>query len=338
MRGFEEGGIMGASLLQRLISSFFTGVPGLPIGKSPLAEPDWFDRFYRFWTFEIFYLGDHPITVQKVVVAILTLIIGVFLVRRFEKLLRERILPRTQLPDNLQAVIPKFTYYTGLFFTVLLALYFVNIPLTAFAFIGGALAIGIGFGAQSLINNFISGFIILMERPIKIGDMIEVEGYFARIEDIGARCTRIRTGDNIHILVPNSSFLEKSIINWTLSDKMVRAKVTVGVAYGSPVKRVEALLIEIAKNLDEVLASPEPFVVFEDFGESALVFSLYFWVRLENLMNKMVIESRVRFAIDEAFNREGIVIAFPQRDVHIDSLKPIEVKISNSDFGGRNSE
>ncbi|RMG60424.1 MAG: mechanosensitive ion channel protein [Deltaproteobacteria bacterium] len=304
------------------ISAFAQG-EAAPAGEGG----SWLSRFLKFWNFRLFYLGDHPVTVQKVIIAILTLIVGVFAVRRLEKVLRERLLPRTNLPENVASVIPKVFYYLGLFFTLLLALYFVNIPLTAFAFIGGALAIGIGFGAQNLINNFISGFIILIERPIKIGDMIEVEGYFARIEDIGARCTRIRTGDNIHILVPNSSFLEKSIINWTLSDRMVRTKVTVGVAYGTDVKRVKELLLEVARGSGDVLPSPEPFVVFEDFGDSALIFSLYFWIRLENLMNKMVIESRIRFAIDETFAREGIVIAFPQRDVHLDSVRPIEVEI-----------
>jgi len=209
----------------------------------------------------------------------------------------------------------------------MLSMRIIRIPLTAFAFVGGALAIGVGFGAQNLINNFISGFILMAERPIRVGDVIDIEGTFATVEDIGPRSTRIRTGDNIHVLVPNSSFLEKNIVNWTLSDKMVRAHITVGVAYGSPVRKVEELLLRSVGEDDKVLKHPKPLVLFKDFGDNALLFHLYFWVSMESLVERLIIESNVRFRIDDLFRESGIVIAFPQRDVHLDSLKPLELKI-----------
>jgi small-conductance mechanosensitive channel len=203
----------------------------------------------------------------------------------------------------------------------------VNIPLAVFAFLGGAVAIGVGFGAQNIINNFISGFILVTERPISIGDLIEVDGTLGGVEEIGARCTRVRTGENIHILVPNSTLLERNITNWTLSDKKIRTKVTVGVIYGSPVDKVKELLLRATEETDRVVKHPEPFVLFADFGDNALIFDVYFWISIEKVIERKRIESSVRFRIDDLFREAGIVIAFPQRDVHLDAHKPLELRI-----------
>jgi small-conductance mechanosensitive channel len=148
------------------------------------------------------------------------------------------------------------------------------------------------------------------------------------VEEIGARCTRVRTGENIHILVPNSAFLEKNITNWTLSDNRIRANIAVGVAYGSPVIMVREKLIQAVGQVDRVLKHPQPFVLFSDFGDNALVFHVYFWVDIMRVIERRQIESDVRFKIDELFAKEGIVIAFPQRDVHLDTLSPLKISIS----------
>jgi potassium efflux system protein len=210
---------------------------------------------------------------------------------------------------------------------LLLALRIVNIPLAAFAFLGGAVAIGIGFGAQNLINNFISGFIIMGEKPISLNDLIEVDGVLGRVEEIGARCTRVRTGENIDILVPNSAFLEKNITNWTLIDTTIRTHVGVGVAYGSPVNQVEKLLLQAAGDTDNIAKSPEPFVLFTDFGDNALMFQVYFWINVRRVIERRMIESRLRFRIDALFRDAGLVIAFPQRDVHLHADGPVPVKM-----------
>lgn len=300
-------------------------------------SPDFFDTiakklasFQKIWNFEFFSIGQNPVTVSKVVVALLFLVLGLFIVKKVVVFFEKRVLTSTRLKPNVAASIQKILYYLGILLVVLFALHLVNIPLTAFAFVGGALAIGVGFGAQTLINNFISGFIIMAEQPIRIGDLIEIEGTFATIEDIGARCTRIRTADNINILVPNSSFLEKNIINWTLSDKMVRANVTVGAVYGSPVRDVERIMIDIAKEHEKVLANPAPFVRFSEFGDNALIFNLYFWVSMTSLSDRLNIESDIRFQIDDRFREVGIIIAFPQRDVHLDAVKPLDIRIMDA--------
>jgi small-conductance mechanosensitive channel len=291
------------------------------------------DRFLSIWKFELFVIDRHAIRVNQIVMAILAFFIGLAVLGQVIRLFKKRVLPKTTLKPNEAATAAKLLYYFGMLLVLLLSLRIIHIPLTAFAFVGGALAIGVGFGAQNLINNFISGFILMAERPIRVGDVIEIEGNFATVEDIGPRSTRIRTGDNIHVLVPNSSFLEKNIVNWTLSDKMVRTHVAVGVAYGSPVREVEALLLKAVSENENILKTPKPFVLFKDFGDNALLFYLYFWVSMDTVTQRLIIESNIRFRIDDLFREAGIVIAFPQRDVHLDASRPLELKILRGDEG-----
>jgi small-conductance mechanosensitive channel len=285
------------------------------------------DKVKNIWNLELWVIDEHGVTVKKLVMALITLIIGLIFIKRIIIFWIRRLLMRTHMKETTSAAIEKILNYIVVFLIVLFALRVVNIPLTLFTFLGGAVAIGVGFGAQNLINNFISGFIIMAEQPIKIGDLIEIEGNFAMVEEIGARCTRIRTGGNVQILVPNSSFLEKNIINWTLSDKEVRAQVTVGVVYGSPVREVERLMLQVANEHKRVRKAPKPFVLFNDFGDNALIFDLYFWMSMSRIMDRRIIESDIRFHIDSLFREAGIVIAFPQRDVHLDTQKPLEFRI-----------
>jgi small-conductance mechanosensitive channel len=211
---------------------------------------------------------------------------------------------------------------------IIIALITVKIPLTIFAFLGGALAIGVGFGAQNLINNFISGIILLFERPIKVGDIIEVEDTRGRVVTIGGRCSRVRRFDGIDILVPNSSFLEKNVVNWTLTDEVVRLSVSVGVAYGSPTQQVSDLMAGAAEAHEKILKQPQPVVLFEDFGDNALLFTIYFWSEVSPWMDFRIVASELRHEIDKLFAKAGITIAFPQRDVHLDSPTPIQVQIA----------
>jgi len=275
----------------------------------------------------LFTIDERAIRVRQLLVVLIVFLGGLFLLKQGIRLFRKRVLPKTTLKPNEAVALTKIIYYFGILLILLFCMHMVNLPITAFAFLGGALAIGVGFGAQNLLNNFISGFIIMAERPIRLGDLIEIEGSFARVENIGPRCTRIRTGDNIHILVPNSHFLEKSIVNWTLSDQKVRAHVTVGVTYGSPVREVERLLMQAARENEKVLREPEPFVLFRDFGDNALIFFLYFWLSMETMTERLLLESSLRFRIDDLFREAGIVIAFPQRDVHLDTTRPLELKV-----------
>ncbi|MGA8179942.1 MAG: mechanosensitive ion channel domain-containing protein [Desulfobacterales bacterium] len=287
-------------------------------------------KVQNIWNMELWVIDEHGVTVKKLVVALITLIIGLIFVKRIIILWVHRLLMRAHMKETTSAAVEKIINYFVVFLIVLFVLRVVNMPLTLFTFLGGAVAIGVGFGAQNLINNFISGFIIMAEQPIKIGDLIEIEGNFAMVEEIGARCTRIRTGGNVQILVPNSSFLEKNIINWTHSDKEVRAQITIGIIYGSPVREAERILLQIADEHKRVRNAPKPFVLFNDFGDNSLIFDLYFWISMNRIMDRRIIESDIRFRIDELFREAGIVIAFPQRDIHLDTYKPLEFRLVNN--------
>jgi potassium efflux system protein len=292
---------------------------------------DWMRQLAEIWNFNLLVIDNNPVTVGKVTIALLILVLGIMVVKYLLHAILARLIRRTHFKQTTASAIQKVIVYFAYLMVVLIALRLVNIPLGAFAFAGGAIAIGVGFGAQNLINNFISGFIIMGERPISIGNLIEVDGVLGEVEEIGARCTRVRTGENIHILVPNSAFLEKNITNWTLSDQKIRTKVVVGVIYGSPVREVERLLLKAAAENEKVLKNPEPFVIFGDFGDNALIFEVYFWISIRRVIERRLIESSMRFRIDDLFREAGIVIAFPQRDVHLDTQRPLEFRLLKSE-------
>jgi len=210
------------------------------------------------------------------------------------------------------------------------ALGMLRIPVTALAFVSGAVAIGIGFGAQNIINNLISGWILMSERPVRIGDFVELDAdNRGTVETIGNRSTRIRRFDGVHLLVPNSQMLERMVINWTLVDRKFRTSVRVGVMYGSPVRLVEKLLHQAAAQHVDTLADPAPVVVFEDFGDNALIFDVFFWCEAHAERDLRTIRSDIRFRIDELCREHDIVIAFPQRDVHLYAKTPIEIRQSS---------
>jgi small-conductance mechanosensitive channel len=282
--------------------------------------------------FELYVIDDQSITIKKVLLALLILVVGLFLANLFSRFVANRILARTQLDESTKAAIHKVSFSVLTIILVLYALHTVNIPLTVLTLLGGAVAIGVGFGSQNLINNFISGFIIMFERPIKIDDIIEIDNIIGRVQHIGTRCTQIRTQANLNILVPNSSFLEKNIINWTLSDDVVRCAVSVGVAYGSSTRDTVKALERAVEEHELILKKPAPIIIFKDFGDNGLIFEVFFWIRLgKGRMVKLQIESNVRFLIEKHLREAGIVVAFPQRDVHMDTSKPLDLRIVKAD-------
>ncbi|MCH1440448.1 MAG: mechanosensitive ion channel, partial [Rubripirellula sp.] len=279
------------------------------------------------WEFEITESEGKAITVKKVVIGLALLLIGYLLSRAVASVVAYKVLPRFGVSHAAASVLRSVMLYAMIVCLFFVSLDIVNVPLTFFAFFGGAAAIGLGFGSQNLLNNFISGLILLVERPIRVGDLVNVEGIDANVEHIGARSTRVRTGSNLEILVPNSKFLENNVTNWTLSDTRIRTSVSVGVAYGSPVAEVIERLKQVIRQQDNVLLTPEPIVLFQDFGDSSLAFEVHFWVQMKRIMDGAKLRSSVRAAIDKDFREAGIVIAFPQRDVHIDMSSPLEVHL-----------
>ena len=279
------------------------------------------------WNYELMAVQDRPITVSKIVVVIVLLIVGVTAARYFCRFLGRRLLPRVGLNEGAAAALQSIVFYVLVLGLALVSLKIVNVPLTAFTIAGGALAIGVGFGSQNLVNNFLSGLILLIERPIRVGDLIEVGDLLGSVEHIGPRSTRVRSADNVDIIVPNSSFLEHNVVNWTLSDDRYRAHVTVGLAYGTSTREAAKLIRRAVEEHGKVLKTPKAIVLFTGFGDNALDFEVHFWVRMRRLMDRKVIESDIRYRIDSLFREAGVVIAFPQRDLHIDTLSPVEVRV-----------
>ncbi|MCC6697894.1 MAG: mechanosensitive ion channel [Candidatus Hydrogenedentes bacterium] len=276
-------------------------------------------------------VGGEPLTVRQICLAGIILVCGFALTRIVRRYLRKHVFTRTRMDANSAANVDRLVHYALLILVVLFAMNTVNIPLTAFTLFGGALAIGVGFGAQNLINNFISGLILMMERPIRIGDLVELDGRGGYIEEIGARCCRLRLFSGVDLMVPNSAFLEKTVINWTLSDAKVRFTVTVGVSYGSPTRQVEEIIRKAVTEHSRVLEEPEPVVVFSEFGDNALMFEAYFWLTMGPATDARVVRSDIRHRIDALFREAGIDIAYPQRDMHLDTVTPLDVRILNGD-------
>jgi small-conductance mechanosensitive channel len=177
------------------------------------------------------------------------------------------------------------------------------------------------------VNNFISGLILLFERSIRVGYIVEVNDQRGKIVRIGPRNSIIKRGDSVDVLVPNSQFLEKTVVNWTLTDDLVRYKVTVGAAYGSQPAEVTRLIALAASEHPRVVNEPAARVLFDDFGDNALVFTLEFWMRLQPQGDGGAVRSELRHRIYALLTQAGIVLAFPQRDVHLDSARPLDVRL-----------
>lgn len=321
LASIEESG----KLHQKLINELDTGSLASTAKDKLLSI---WSGVQAIWNQELAVVGDSPLTVRKVVIAILMLLIGVVASRMFSRFLGTQVLRRLDIDPSASATIQSLLFYTFLLMFTLFSLKVINVPLTALTFLGGALALGVGFGSQNVINNFISGLILHAERPVKVGDLILLDDLYGNVEHIGARSTRVRTGSNLEIIVPNSTFLQNNVINYTLSSDKVRTSVEVGVVYGSPVVTVTQLLRRAVVETGRTSKDPPPIILFKEFGDNSLAFEIHFWIRMRTVMDRLQVESAVRYQIEQLFKEAGIVIAFPQRDVHLDTSSPLKIEMS----------
>ena len=283
------------------------------------------NQFEKYWEFPLFTLSSGPqVTVGQVVATLLVIFLGILISWYLQRLLGRQLL-KADVNPNVTQTVQRIVFYTVLILLFITVLGMLRIPITALAFISGAVAIGVGFGAQNIINNLISGWILMSERPVRIGDFVEIDSNRGIVEIIGNRSTRIRRIDGVHLLVPNSQMLERVVINWTLVDNHFRTSVRVGVNYGSPVRLVEKLLMQATDEHSLILNDPPVIVVFEDYGDNALIFDVFFWCIGSGEKELRLIRSDIRFRIEELFAENSIVIAFPQRDIHLYAKTPIEI-------------
>lgn len=273
--------------------------------------------------------GKIPVTLGMLLRALLFFVIGYAIAAHLAKRLQRIMVTRGHIAEAQARTLRNWAMIVVGVGLALTTLSFLKIPLTVFAFFGGALAIGLGFGMQTLIKNFISGIIVLAERKIRVGDILDVDGIIGSVVEVNTRSSIIRSPDDVETMIPNSLFLENRVTNWTLSSSRMRRNVRVGVAYGTDTRVVMEILTDCAARHGLVCKDPAPFAVFEDFGDNALVFMLYFWVEIGKGTNAMVVASDLRLMIDKRFTEADIGVPFPQRDIHLISQQPINVRMTD---------
>lgn len=284
----------------------------------------WLEKIVNVLKVPIFELGGSPFTLWTLIYLLISFVVLVYAAGKFRVWMAERALSRTKLDVGARQAVASITRYVFLLLGLLIILQTAGIDLTTLNVLAGAVGIGVGFGLQNVVSNFISGLIIMFERPIKIGDRIVVDDVEGDVVEIGARSTKVLTNDNIMIVVPNSKFITENVVNWMYNDASVRFRIPVGVAYGTDVRKVEKILLEVAQAEPDVLDDPPPAVRFLGFGDSALNLELRAWsTKAVNRKGRLI--SAINFAIYDKFHEHGIEIPFPQRDLHIRS-GVVEVK------------
>jgi len=279
------------------------------------------DRVLRLWSQPFLNLGGlavSPAFLLKATAFFAFLIVLAGAGRRF---MRRRILERMSIDPGLKYALEVGIGYLVFILGLVIGLESVGLNLSSLAFLTGIIGVGVGFGLQNIVSNFVSGVILLVERPIKVGDRVEVGDLNGDIVRIAARSTWVRTNDNVVIIVPNSDFISNRVTNWTANDRRVRIRLPVSVSYSSDPPAVRAVLLHIADGLPAVLKDPKPDVVFLGFGDSSLDFELRVWTE-DSLRTPQILKSDLYFRIFQAFTENGIEIPFPQRDIHVRSVAP----------------
>lgn len=279
------------------------------------------------WSLKLATIAGVKLTLGSALVALTLLLFATRLSRLLAKIINKRLIVRFVDDKASQVTYQTFAFYGALAGLVCLSLTVAGIPLTVFTVLGGALAIGVGFGSQNIVNNFISGVILLVEQPIRVGDVVEVEGVTGVVTAINTRSTKIRNADNKVFIVPNSFFLEKGVVNWSYEDPILRTIVEFGVAYGTDAKLVENVSMDILLNTEGIEQTPLPIIHFSDFADSNLTFQLIFFCNIDKVVSLNQVKSDVRFKINDKFREHGIAMAFPQRDMNLKVDRPLSVKV-----------
>ncbi len=270
--------------------------------------------------YSLFQLGDAEVTVWTLLYITVLFTVLVVVSSQLKRWVA-RSLAFGDIEIGLRQSIATIVRYVVIAIGLVIIIQSAGIDLSALTVLAGAAGLGIGFGLQNIINNFVSGLIILFERPIKVGDRVDVGSVHGDVVSVSARATTVVTNDNIAIIVPNSEFISSKVTNWSYTDRTVRFDVPVGVSYASNPDVVTQLLIEVARCHPGVLATPKSEVLFEEFGDSSLNFTLQVWTK-EYSAKPRVLRSELNYAIARMFKENDIEIPFPQRDLHVRSPGP----------------
>lgn len=279
----------------------------------------------------IVHIGTTPVTFGGIGAAVIIFFGSAVLSSFVQRLISARLSKNPKFSTPVIYAINRILHYIIVLFGVVMAAQTIGFNFGTLAVAFGFLGVGIGLGLQNITSNFTAGLILLIERPVAVADFVNVDGQVGQVISINMRATKIKTLDNIIIIVPNSKFVENPVINWSIDDPRVRLHCPVGVAYGSDVRKVKETLLKVANDHPDVLKDPPPEVRFLEFGDSSLNFKLLVWT--DEPKKQFLMQSQINFMIDEAFRKEDVQIPFPQRDIHVKMTPAIEKLIK-----GRNSE
>jgi small-conductance mechanosensitive channel len=259
-------------------------------------------------------IGATEVALQDLATFFLVFFVALLVSRTLRFLLAEEIFPRIRMPRGVPGALELLSRYGVLLLGFLLALAAAGVELSRLTLLFSALGVGVGFGLQNIVNNFVSGLILVFEHPVQVGDTIEVGALLGEVRQIGFRASIVRTVDGADVIIPNSELVGSRVVNWSLSRRQRRIQISVGIAFGTDPGRVIDILVDIARKHPEVLSVPAPEAVFDRFGDSALNFTLLCWARIDNFFR---VRSELTVAVNNAFKEAGIQIPFPQRDLHV---------------------
>ena len=279
---------------------------------------DFLTRVGEIFTTNLFKLGDSEISLGTIIYFIVGFILLTFLSRRFRNFLVDGVLQKANVDKSARNSIGLIARVLFMFIGSIVIIQTAGIDMSSLSLLAGALGVGIGLGLQNITDNFISGIIILFEKPIKVGDRIVVGNTEGDVINISVRATTILTNENVSIIVPNSEFISSRVINWSHNDRNIRFDIPVGVSYSEDPVEIKKVLLAVADENENVLKRPEPFVFFDEFADSSLNFTLAVWTSKFTDKPRML-KSELYFSIFEKFKEKGIEIPFPQRDVYIKS-------------------
>ena len=349
LQGLQRVELAGERLnrvLARWLGDFgFSGEAGAPRDWK-LAAARAVEMLKQVWNFELFAVEDstvvegktvttaYGVTVGKSIGVLLLYVFAYWVSSRLSRRLERILVRRFAVDEQLASVTRRWIMIAVSVVLIVLVLNLARIPLTVFAFMGGALAIGVGFGTQTIIKNVISGIIILFERKIRVGDIVAIGGTTGHVTAVDLRASTVRSFDGVEALVPNSTFLENQVVNWTYSNSRIRREIRIGIAYGSPVRKAAEVIIGCAEEHGQVIKDPAPEVFLDDFADNALLMALVFWVELGPNMSGRRVDSDLRFMMEKRLAAAGIAIPFPQRDVHLNVAEAVPVRVMPASDAG----
>lgn len=283
-----------------------------------------FSTIKKVLNYTLFEINQTPVSLFSILMFILVVLIFFLLSRIVNRILLKKMLVKLKVQKSTRFMLLRINHYLIIITGFIVAFQFIGINLSGLAVIFGLLSVGIGFGLQNVTSNFVSGLILLLERPIKIGDRVTIGNTEGDVTEINMRSTTIRTLNNITYIVPNSDFISSNVINWSHGDPKIRLDIKVGVSYNSNLENVIAALKKVAQENPEVLNKPEPKVLLWEFGDSAWNMELQAWIKEPHEYRR--IRSDINCSIVHQFREDQIEIAFPQQDIHLRSSIPFPLK------------